>query len=54
MWFFFSIPIVFILIGTLVWAVAANPVVKETGRLVAQAGWIGLCLMLSGHYFPHR
>ena len=54
MWLFFSIPVLFILLGTLVWAVAVNPIVKELGRLTAQAGLIGLCFSLSGHYFPHR
>ena len=54
MWLFFSIPVIFILLGTLIWAVATNPIVKELGRLTAQAGLIGLCFSLSGHYFPHR
>jgi hypothetical protein len=54
MWFYMTIPVLFILLGTLAWAVSANPIVKETGRLVAQAGWIGLCLSLGQRYFPHR
>ena len=49
-----SIPVLFVLLGTLVWVVSANPIVKELGRLTAQAGLIGLCFSLSGHYFPIR
>ena len=54
MWLFFSIPVLFILLGVLVWTFAAHPTVKELGRLTAQAGLIGLCLTLGQHYFPHR
>jgi succinate-acetate transporter protein len=54
MWLFFSIPVIFIVLGVLIWLLAANPTVKELGWLTAQAGLIGLCFSLSGHYFPHR
>ena len=54
MWLFFSIPVIFIILGVLVWVLASNPTVKEFGRLTAQAGLIGLVFSLSGHYFPRR
>ena len=52
MWMFFSIPVLFIVLGVLVWVLSANATVKELGRLTAQAGLIGLVWSLSGHYFP--
>jgi succinate-acetate transporter protein len=54
MWFFLSVPIIFIVLGLLIWLLAANPTVKECGRLTVQAGLIGLCFSLSSHYFPLR
>jgi predicted RND superfamily exporter protein len=51
-WLYFSIPVLFIILGLLVWVISANPVVKECGRLTVQAGLIGLVFALSGHYFP--
>ena len=54
MWLFFSIPIIFIVLGLLIWLLAANPTVKECGRLTVQAGLIGLVLSLGQHYFPLR
>jgi hypothetical protein len=52
--FFLSIPVIFILIGTLVWAVSANPKISELGRMTAQAGLICLCFSLGQHYFTRR
>jgi hypothetical protein len=52
MWLFFSIPVIFIVVGCIVWAAAAKPKVAEFGRLTAQAGLIGLCWSLAGHYSP--
>ena len=52
MYFFLSIPVIFIVLGVLVWLLAANPTVKELGRLTAQAGLIGLVFSLGSHYFP--
>ena len=55
MWLFFSIPVIFIILGLLIWLLAANPTVKECGRLTVQAGLICLCFSLGQHYFPlHR
>ena len=54
MWLFFSIPVIFVVVGIVIWAVAAKPKVAEFGRLTVLAGLIGLCFSLSGHYFPHR
>lgn len=52
MWVFFTVPVLFIILGVLIWVISANPTVKELGRLTAQAGLIGLVFSLSGHYFP--
>ena len=52
MWVFFTVPVLFIILGLLIWVLAANPTLKECGRLTVQAGLIGLCFALSGHYFP--
>ena len=54
MFVFFSIPVLFIVLGLVVWVAAANPTAKEFGRLTLQAGLIGLVFSLSGHYFPVR
>ena len=54
MFVFFSIPVIFVILGLIIWVVAAKPKVSEFGRLVMLAELIGLCWSLSGHYFPLR
>jgi hypothetical protein len=54
MWLYFSIPVIFIVLGTLIWLLAANATLKEIGKMTVQAGLIGLCFSLSGHYFPRK
>lgn len=50
MWLYFSIPVIFIVLGLVIWVAASKPKVSEFGRLML----IGLCYSLSGHYFPLR
>jgi hypothetical protein len=52
MYFFLSIPVLFIVLGVLIWQLSANTSLKEFGRLTAQAGLIGLVFSLGSHYFP--
>ncbi len=54
MFVYFSIPVIFVVLGLIIWVAAAKPKVSEFGRLMMLAGPIGLCFSLSGHYFPHR
>ena len=54
MWVFFSIPVIFIVLGLIIWWGAAKPKVSEFGKLMVLAGLIGLCFSLGAHYFPRR
>jgi hypothetical protein len=54
MWLFFSIPVIFIILGCIIWVAAGNAKVSTFGHDMMLAGLIGLCFSLSGHYFPHR
>jgi hypothetical protein len=54
MFVYFSIPMIFVILGLVIWVAASKPKVSEFGRLVLLAGLIGLCWSLSGHYFPLR
>lgn len=52
MWLYFSIPVIFIVLGCIIWGVASKPKVAEFGRMAALAGLIGLFLTVGQHYFP--
>ena len=54
MFVFFSIPVIFVVLGLVIWVAAAKPKVSEFGRLVTLAGLIGLVFSLGQHYFPLR
>jgi len=54
MFVFFSIPIIFVVLGLVIWVAASKPKVADFGRLVMLAGLIGLCASLGQHYFPKR
>ena len=54
MWIFFSIPLIFIILGILIWAIASKPRVLEFGSHMVLAGLIGLCFSLGQHYFPKK
>jgi hypothetical protein len=55
MWIYFSIPIIAILIGLVMWVPEWKSVkFREFGRLTVLAGLIGLVFSLGQHYFPRR
>jgi hypothetical protein len=56
MWLFFTIPLLFIIFGSVTWWAASptKPKVSEFGRMMVGAGLFCLCLSLGAHYFPRR
>jgi len=54
MWLFFSIPVIFIIMGLVIWVAAAKPKVSEFGKMAVFVGLFWLCSSLTTHYFPHR
>ena len=46
------IPIVALILGILLWALAANPLVKEAGRLTFFCGML-VTLLVAAHYTVH-
>lgn len=56
MWLFFSVPLIFIILGSFTWWVASpsRPKISEFGRMMVGAGLFCLCLSLGAHFFPHK
>jgi hypothetical protein len=42
------VPVIFMIVGLLLWALAANPKVAEAGRIMFAAGSFAICFALSG------
>jgi hypothetical protein len=54
MWLFFSIPVIFILGGGILWtwSPTTKPKLSEFGKMLVFVGAFWLCWSLTSHYFP--
>lgn len=56
MWLYFSISVIFIILGAILWSwsPATKPKLSEFGKMAVFVGLFWLCSSLTTHYFPHR